>query len=157
MRLNIFLIVLTFKCAVLSLPVSMDFHALVGSTVLLPCNITAPADDDAITLILWYKGDTTGSPVFSIDARQIPVEHAKHFTSEYVCSSKLQFKRVVCNSMCAFCYSLQIELHLTYHPVLQFSLFHRFKTEIKGSTVAVSISDMEELLALLHVSMSSVS
>lgn len=34
-----------------------------GGKVALPCNITPPSHDDAVSLILWYKDDST-TPIY---------------------------------------------------------------------------------------------
>ncbi|CAG2165936.1 unnamed protein product [Oppiella nova] len=41
-----------------------------------------PSKDDSITLILWYRGDTTGGPIYSVDARQMPTKQGQHFLSD---------------------------------------------------------------------------
>ncbi len=40
--------------------------------------MTLQSSDDAITLILWYRGDTSGVPIYSVDARHGSLENAKH-------------------------------------------------------------------------------
>ncbi|RWS13039.1 nephrin-like protein, partial [Dinothrombium tinctorium] len=59
-----------------------SYRALVGSRVELPCDVTLPSADDSISLILWYKNDRKSAPIYSVDARNTPVERAKHFASE---------------------------------------------------------------------------
>ncbi|RWS31768.1 nephrin-like protein, partial [Leptotrombidium deliense] len=59
-----------------------SFRALVGSRVELPCDVTLPSTDDSISLILWYKNDRKSAPIYSVDARNTPVEKAKHFASD---------------------------------------------------------------------------
>jgi len=59
-----------------------QYKVLVGGQVKLPCNISLPSSDDAISLIFWYKGDSIGLPVYSVDARNSTLlDQAKHFTS----------------------------------------------------------------------------
>jgi len=57
----------------------------VGSSVGIPCNITLTSSSDAVKLILWYKGsDFSGSPIYSIDARNTPLKSAQHFISNSI-------------------------------------------------------------------------
>lgn len=63
---------------------STDITVVVGGNVYLPCNISIQVADDVVTLILWYKDDTGGAPIYSVDARSHqPVETAKHFSSDF--------------------------------------------------------------------------
>jgi hypothetical protein len=64
------------------LEVYPEYRVTVGERVQLPCNITIPTKDDTITLILWYRGDTTGAPIYTVDARQVQVKQTKHFLSD---------------------------------------------------------------------------
>ncbi|GIY83557.1 nephrin [Caerostris darwini] len=57
-----------------------EIHAIIGSTVYLPCPLSPPASDDAIALVLWYRLDLA-NPIYTLDARSIPSE-AKHFSSK---------------------------------------------------------------------------
>lgn len=43
---------------------------MIGSELVIPCNVTASFPDDQVTLILWYKGDS-GNPIYSVDSRQV--------------------------------------------------------------------------------------
>lgn len=53
--------------------------ARVGSTALIPCNLTIkPTVDDFVTLILWFKDDMGGAPIFTIDARSRSLGSAPH-------------------------------------------------------------------------------
>ncbi|RWS28965.1 nephrin-like protein [Leptotrombidium deliense] len=55
-----------------------NYKALKGAKTEIPCNVTA-AKNDAVTLILWYKGDNaTGPPVYSVDLRNKTVSTAIH-------------------------------------------------------------------------------
>ncbi|XP_077563992.1 neural cell adhesion molecule 2-like isoform X2 [Haemaphysalis longicornis] len=57
--------------------------AVVGGAVHLPCNLSVPAsnhDRDNVTLVLWSRSDVHG-PLYSVDARNAPLERAKHFPS----------------------------------------------------------------------------
>ncbi|GIX83885.1 nephrin [Caerostris extrusa] len=57
-----------------------EIHAIIGSTVYLPCPLSPPASDDAIALVLWYRLDLA-NPIYTLDARSVPSE-AKHFSSK---------------------------------------------------------------------------
>ncbi|XP_054717865.1 nephrin-like [Uloborus diversus] len=57
-----------------------EFYAVAGGRISLPCNISAPASDDVVTLVLWYKGDMR-VPIYTLDARKTPLEKSKHFPS----------------------------------------------------------------------------
>ncbi|RWS12225.1 nephrin-like protein, partial [Dinothrombium tinctorium] len=52
-----------------------------GGKVALPCNITPPTADDAVSLILWYKDEST-TPIYSLDARKGNLDQARHAQSE---------------------------------------------------------------------------
>ncbi|CAN8013155.1 unnamed protein product, partial [Ixodes persulcatus] len=57
--------------------------AVVDGAVELQCNLSVPAsnhDKDNVTLVLWSKSDVHG-PLYSVDARNTPLERAKHFPS----------------------------------------------------------------------------
>ncbi|XP_075548263.1 neural cell adhesion molecule 2-like isoform X2 [Dermacentor variabilis] len=55
--------------------------ALVGGSASLPCNITPPTLDDAVALVLWYRGDS-GTPIFSLDARNSPPDAERTFVDD---------------------------------------------------------------------------
>ncbi|XP_015785668.1 kin of IRRE-like protein 3 isoform X2 [Tetranychus urticae] len=56
-----------------------------GGKVSLPCNITPPTLDDAVSLILWYKDEST-TPIYSLDARKGKLDQARHASSEILSS-----------------------------------------------------------------------
>lgn len=62
-------------------------HAVIGSTVYLPCSISPPSADDAILLVLWYRLDLP-NPIYTLDTRSVP--EAKHFSSR-VLGSRAHF------------------------------------------------------------------
>ncbi|XP_064470390.1 hemicentin-2-like isoform X2 [Ornithodoros turicata] len=66
-------------------------HALVGATAFLPCNITPPTADDAVALVLWYRGDS-GTPIFSLDARNSPPDPERTFVDDSL-GSRAVFNR----------------------------------------------------------------
>ncbi|XP_064088494.1 hemicentin-2-like isoform X2 [Macrobrachium nipponense] len=53
--------------------------AIEGGSVTLPCNITPPSARDSPILVLFYNG-VTGMPVYSIDARNGPLETSIHWS-----------------------------------------------------------------------------
>ncbi|XP_053204377.1 protein turtle homolog B-like isoform X2 [Panonychus citri] len=52
-----------------------------GGKVSLPCNITPPTTDDAVSLILWYKDEST-TPIYSLDARKGKLDQARHASND---------------------------------------------------------------------------
>lgn len=63
--------------ALANIPVN---YGVVGGKASLPCNITVTAGDETIALILWYKGESL-VPIYTLDARNHPVQQARHFPS----------------------------------------------------------------------------
>ncbi|RWS24037.1 nephrin-like protein [Leptotrombidium deliense] len=68
----------------------MDIHlyctvasttAVIGGKAAITCNVSVPMDESVI-LILWYKGDTTGAPIYSVDLRYTDSLTAEHFQSK---------------------------------------------------------------------------
>ncbi|XP_076331749.1 protein turtle homolog A-like [Tachypleus tridentatus] len=66
-----------------------EYSSVVGDKVVLPCNITPPSPDDSVALVLWYRGNS-GNPIYSVDARNEPVQEGKHFASD-VLGSRAKF------------------------------------------------------------------
>lgn len=79
--------------------------SLVGSKVKIPCDVSLPPTSDArnpsllgmesntITLILWYRGDRTSSPIYSLDARSSPdLLQAKHHVSSDAFRGRIKFE-----------------------------------------------------------------
>lgn len=56
---------------------------MVGDKIQLPCDATT-SSDDSISLILWYKNDRKSVPIYSIDARNSPIEKAQHFVADNI-------------------------------------------------------------------------
>lgn len=76
------LVILTLFTSSIRVVVSIDtVYGVVGGKVSLPCNITAPTSDDAVSLILWYKEDST-TPIYSLDARKGSLDQARHACSD---------------------------------------------------------------------------
>lgn len=57
-------------------------RALVGRSVGLPCNISQTKEASSIKLILWYRNNILGEPIYSIDARDKNISAARHFVGE---------------------------------------------------------------------------
>ncbi|XP_074598664.1 protein turtle homolog A-like [Brevipalpus obovatus] len=58
-----------------------NVFGVAGGKVALPCNITPPTSDDAVSLILWYKDEST-TPIYSLDARKGSLDQARHASSD---------------------------------------------------------------------------
>ena len=56
-------------------------RALVNGSVGLPCNISHTKEENSIKLILWYKNNILGTPIYSIDARDTNISQARHFVA----------------------------------------------------------------------------
>lgn len=57
---------------------------LKNDTVSLPCNISQTKEEEnSIKLILWYKNNILGSPIYSIDARDTNISQARHFVAPF--------------------------------------------------------------------------
>ncbi|GIY07351.1 ig-like domain-containing protein [Caerostris extrusa] len=67
-----------------------EIHAVIGSTISLPCNLSPPSNDDVISLVLWYRLDLP-NPIYTLDARSAQsADMAKHFSSKVLGSSLFQ-------------------------------------------------------------------
>ncbi|XP_076350335.1 protein turtle-like isoform X2 [Tachypleus tridentatus] len=60
---------------------TVNVNGIVGHEVALPCNISPPTSDDEVSLVLWYK-DESSTPIYSLDARRGVVGHGKHSSSD---------------------------------------------------------------------------
>ncbi|XP_022251713.1 nephrin-like isoform X2 [Limulus polyphemus] len=58
-----------------------QFTAVADGLALLPCNITIPRFQDAISLIMWYKG-TSEVPIYTVDARKGTLRNALHLVAD---------------------------------------------------------------------------
>ncbi|RWS26474.1 hemicentin-1-like protein, partial [Leptotrombidium deliense] len=67
----------------------LGFVAFVGGQVALPCNVTAPSHEDIVALILWYRDDSR-NPIYTVDGRTVPLDKAKHFSSDTI-RSRVKF------------------------------------------------------------------
>lgn len=60
-----------------------SIRALVGRNVGLPCNISQNKEGNSIKLVLWYKNNILGLPIYSIDARHTHnISSARHFLAQ---------------------------------------------------------------------------
>ncbi|XP_067133866.1 kin of IRRE-like protein 3 [Centruroides vittatus] len=57
--------------------VTVSVLGVAGKRAALPCNISPPAPDDDVALVLWYKDDAT-NPLYSLDARRGNLAQARH-------------------------------------------------------------------------------
>jgi hypothetical protein len=69
------------------LPDSPAYSAVLGGEIALPCNVTPPTYDDGVSLVLWYRDDT-GNPIYTVDARIIHLDKAKHFSATDILGSR---------------------------------------------------------------------
>lgn len=56
---------------------------VVGGKVSLPCNVTPPTSDDQVSLVLWYKEEST-TPIYSLDARKGTLDQARHASADTI-------------------------------------------------------------------------
>ncbi|GBM83791.1 hypothetical protein AVEN_248267-1 [Araneus ventricosus] len=56
------------------------YLVLDGGRAELPCDVNVTTVEDDVTLILWHREDS-GSPLYSVDARETTLPSAKHFPS----------------------------------------------------------------------------
>lgn len=56
-------------------------EAVVNSIARLPCDLSAPSEDDFVTLVIWYRQESD-SPLYSVDARGRPLEQASHWSEK---------------------------------------------------------------------------
>ncbi|GIY83872.1 ig-like domain-containing protein [Caerostris extrusa] len=59
---------------------SQTYMVLEGGRADLPCDLNVTSAEDEVTLILWHREDS-GSPVYSVDARDRVLSSARHFPS----------------------------------------------------------------------------
>jgi hypothetical protein len=68
-----------------------EYKTISGSRAELPCNVTMPSSDDAITLILWYRGNASRTPIYSVDAREELLSNATHFRGDIFAGNRASF------------------------------------------------------------------
>ncbi|CAG2165676.1 unnamed protein product, partial [Oppiella nova] len=69
---------------------SPAYSAVLGGEIALPCNVTPPTYDDGVSLVLWYRDDT-GNPIYTVDARIVHLDKAKHFSNTEIMGSRAVF------------------------------------------------------------------
>ncbi|XP_068246902.1 neural cell adhesion molecule 2-like isoform X3 [Palaemon carinicauda] len=65
-------------------------QAVESGRVLLPCDVSAPDPTDDTILILFYQGPI-GTPIYSIDGRNGPINRAPHWTDETTLGTRAYF------------------------------------------------------------------
>ncbi|XP_022645893.1 uncharacterized protein LOC111243887 isoform X2 [Varroa destructor] len=56
---------------------------VLGGKVGLPCNIQPNSSDDEVSLVLWYKDDST-TPIYSLDSRKTTLRNAHHAPAQWL-------------------------------------------------------------------------
>ncbi|CAL1269816.1 unnamed protein product, partial [Larinioides sclopetarius] len=54
-----------------------------GDRAELPCDLNVSATEDEVSLVLWHR-DESGSPLYSVDARDLPLPTATHFPAVHM-------------------------------------------------------------------------
>ncbi|GBN10353.1 hypothetical protein AVEN_216746-1 [Araneus ventricosus] len=54
--------------------------AVAGNKAVIPCNVTAPLQEDGASMILWYRLDNP-DPIYTLDIRKTAIKSAQHFPS----------------------------------------------------------------------------
>nr|XP_040567358.1 hemicentin-1-like [Lepeophtheirus salmonis] len=65
--------------------------AIQGSSVDLPCNISAPKQGDKVRLVLWFKNDSS-LPIYTYDTRGKSYEEASHWSDDKVLMGRAFFR-----------------------------------------------------------------
>ncbi|XP_066953806.1 uncharacterized protein [Macrobrachium rosenbergii] len=65
-------------------------QAVESGRVLLPCDVSAPEPTDDTILVLFYQGPI-GTPIYSIDGRNGPINRAPHWADENTLGSRAYF------------------------------------------------------------------
>ena len=76
---------------IIYLQVYPEHKTISGGRAELPCNVTLPTAEDAITLILWYRGNTSRTPIYTLDARVEQLPNATHFKGEMLAGNRASF------------------------------------------------------------------
>ncbi|KAG8184073.1 hypothetical protein JTE90_006710 [Oedothorax gibbosus] len=56
-------------------------EAVLGGQAAIPCLVPSPLSSDEASLILWYRIGTP-NPIYTLDARQVRMDEARHFPSD---------------------------------------------------------------------------
>ncbi|CAG2168926.1 unnamed protein product, partial [Oppiella nova] len=59
-----------------------DYKTVSGGRAELPCNVTPVSVDDSVTLILWYRGNGSRTPIYTVDARGDASNNGTHFVGD---------------------------------------------------------------------------
>ncbi|XP_015440009.1 PREDICTED: hemicentin-2-like [Dufourea novaeangliae] len=62
----------------------LDVSAVAGFKAEIPCNIDPPTKSEVVSMVFWYKGESDGEPVYSVDARGRSIAQAKFWSDSYV-------------------------------------------------------------------------
>ncbi|GFV48608.1 ig-like domain-containing protein [Trichonephila clavipes] len=68
------------SCLLRSLP---TYTFIEGDRAELPCDLNVSATEDEVSLVLWHR-DESGSPLYSVDARDLPLPTATHFPAVHM-------------------------------------------------------------------------
>ncbi|RWS02862.1 cell adhesion molecule 1-like protein, partial [Dinothrombium tinctorium] len=70
---------------------NIEINAVVGGIANLPCNVSITSMDDSMRLVLWYRDNVKGGPIYSFDARNTAPEAGKHFADIQTLSNRASF------------------------------------------------------------------
>ncbi|XP_024935919.1 hemicentin-1 isoform X2 [Cephus cinctus] len=70
----------------------MDLSAVAGYRTQLPCDITPPSRDDVVFMVLWYKEEKDGEPIYSVDARGRTFSQANFWSDPEVFGDRASMK-----------------------------------------------------------------
>ncbi|XP_042217603.1 nephrin-like [Homarus americanus] len=71
--------------------------AMVSERARLPCDVTSALTNDRVVLILWYRG-STGTPIYSFDARGTTIHDGKHWSDERLLEKRAYFELLSSNT-----------------------------------------------------------
>lgn len=64
---------------------------LLNETAILPCNVEIPLETDKVTLVIWYKNDSS-LPIYSVDMRdRNEPEYANHWSDEKIINGRAYY------------------------------------------------------------------
>eukprot|EP00095_Tigriopus_kingsejongensis_P005284 snap_masked-scaffold489_size157649-processed-gene-0.9 protein:Tk05284 transcript:snap_masked-scaffold489_size157649-processed-gene-0.9-mRNA-1 annotation:"hypothetical protein TcasGA2_TC009570" len=73
-----------------------EISALVGTSVVIPCNISSPFRDDHVRLVLWFKGNST-KPFYSYDNRD-ERSSPQHWSNDTMLGGRAGFQLLAIDS-----------------------------------------------------------
>ncbi|XP_021000681.2 cell adhesion molecule CEACAM1-like [Parasteatoda tepidariorum] len=59
------------------------YYFVAGEKAELPCDLNVSSTEDEVSLVLWHR-DESGSPLYSVDARDLPLPTATHFPAVHM-------------------------------------------------------------------------